>query len=90
MYDYTCAYCGKVVQVMLFSQKQKFCSKPCSVSYARVFRGTTPKNNPTGGCIFQPDSINCFRMECGKCGWNPKVAQERLDAIKEKKHESTV
>ena len=90
MYDYTCAYCGKVVQVRWPSQKQKFCSKSCSASYGNVLRGIIPKDNTTGGCVFQPESVECQRMDCIDCGWNPNVAKERLIAIKEKLYESTV
>lgn len=90
MYEYTCAYCGKVVQVRWPSQAQKFCSKSCSASYGNGLRGVSPKNNYTGDCIFQPESVECHRMNCIDCGWNPDVAKERLNAIKEKLNESTV
>ena len=88
MYDYTCAYCGKVVQVRIPSQVQKFCSKSCSASYGNSVRvGNTPSisrsNHDIGECVFQPESIMCGRRECYKCGWNPVVAHARLEAIME-------
>lgn len=45
-------------------------------------------------CDFNPVGVQCERKECSKCGWNPEVAQARLEAIKaelygkEKKDES--
>ena len=90
MYEYTCAYCGKVVQVKFPSQVQNFCSKSCAASYGNELRGGSPKNNYTGECIFQPESIECHRMDCNDCGWNPEVAKERLAAIMEVWNESTV
>ena len=36
-------------------------------------------------CHFAPPgSVECYRKECSKCGWNPPVANARLEAIKEK------
>lgn len=34
-------------------------------------------------CPFSPN-VTCHNMECRKCGWNPVVATQRLEAIKEK------
>ena len=30
------------------------------------------------------DHVLCMKKNCSKCGWNPEVAQARLDAIIEK------
>lgn len=79
MYEYICAYCGKVVQVRWLSQMQKFCSKSCSASYGNKLRaGKEPK---PGECIYQPESIMCDRRTCSRCGWNPEVAHARLEVI---------
>ena len=41
---------------------------------------------PTGtvtACQFQPEAVHCkLPRECGNCGWNPQVAQQRLEAVK--------
>lgn len=89
-YEYTCAECGKVVQVRYKSLTQKFCSRYCSLKHHNKTRSGTfwndykePADNtiPTGECIFQPESIECYRRNCINCGWNPVVAKARLDKI---------
>ena len=36
-------------------------------------------------CPNAPDtSVICEKKNCSKCGWNPKVAEERQEAIKAK------
>lgn len=36
-------------------------------------------------CPYQPSGhVLCDKKTCSKCGWNPEVAQARLDAIVEK------
>ena len=36
-------------------------------------------------------AVQCEKMICEKCGWNPKVAEARLEAVKAKlaKEEAT-
>ena len=36
-----------------------------------------------GLCRFNT-SINCMESDCSRCGWNPVVTTQRLEAIKEK------
>ena len=37
------------------------------------------------GCRFQPEAVHCILpRDCEKCGWNPQVAQQRLEAVREK------
>ena len=84
MYEYTCAYCGKVVQVRWLSQAQKFCSKSCAASYGntlRAGRSGSRNNEDVDECIFQPETIMCGKRKCESCGWNPVVAKARLEAI---------
>lgn len=86
-YEYTCAYCRRVVRVERSWQVQKFCSKSCAASYGNKLRaGKTPTIEPIpyAPCVFQPESINCTKKDCLNCGWNPVVAKARLDAIRRK------
>lgn len=33
-------------------------------------------------CVYQPNGfVLCEKKTCATCGWNPEVAQARLDAI---------
>lgn len=77
MYEYTCAHCGKVVKVKCKFQVQRFCNKSCAVSYRNKLR-LGPKGE---SCIYEPVGVICERQVCSKCGWNPEVAQARLERI---------
>ncbi len=79
MYEYTCAYCGKVVQVERKWQVRTLCSKSCAAFYATKKR----KEQPGGSCIYEPVGVECDRQVCSKCGWNPEVAHARLERIME-------
>lgn len=84
MYAYICAECGKVVKVEYRCRVQKFCSKSCSAKHGNRMRGRNAETVSTnvitaGDCVFQPESIECFKRNCNKCGWNPVVAKARLD-----------
>lgn len=83
MHEYTCEYCGKVVQVDKKWKVQKFCSKSCAASYGNKLRGKQASIK-LGDCVFQPESIECYKRNCINCGWNPVVAKARLDAIHKK------
>ena len=34
-------------------------------------------------CHFVPKGVQCDKKECHKCGWNPEVAEARLEKIRE-------
>lgn len=80
MYEYTCAYCGKVTQVERRNGLQIYCSKSCAAK-ARNERRVKIDRPTNGECIYQPESINCDRRKCSTCGWNPDVAKARLEAF---------
>lgn len=82
MYEYTCPVCGKVTEVKKKNQVRTYCSRRC-VSMSREARRKDVGLEVEMPCIFQPESIMCGKRECDKCGWNPKVAQERLERIGE-------
>lgn len=76
MFEYTCPVCGKVKRVTYASDVRTYCSNLCS---AMARHGK--RHEVEGECIFQPESVTCYSKTCGKCGWNPAVAQARLDAF---------
>ena len=82
--DFTCPVCGKVKQVARKADMKTFCSRSC----AAISREGTKTRSTLRGvefeCIFKPDAIICTARTCDKCGWNPVVAKDRLDAITEK------
>lgn len=81
MYEYTCPVCGKLTQVSRSYQVRTYCSRACSAKAREAERSDISSEFLNGECIFQPESIDCFKRECSKCGWNPEVAKARLDKI---------
>ena len=85
MHEFICEYCGKTVVTEHMWYGRKFCSRACGAkgrykhNYSTM--GEMLPRNPTGECIFQPESIECSRLNCDNCGWNPEVAKARLDKI---------
>ena len=35
-------------------------------------------------CPHNPEGVRCLRLECYKCGWNPKVGEPRKAQILQK------
>lgn len=83
MFEFTCEYCGKVVQVEKEWQVQRFCNKSCAASYRNEKQTGWTKFEDAGECVFQPESVICGKRICNNCGWNPEVAQARLERIME-------
>lgn len=83
MYEYTCPVCGKVTQVEREWQVRTYCSRACSGKAREAEKAEIESKCITGECIFFPESINCYKRQCGNCGWNPEVAQARLKKIME-------
>lgn len=87
MYEFTCEYCGKVNYVKRKMLIGRFCNKSCACAYGNKKRvGKTAKIEITpeidtsrGECVFQPESIECYKRDCINCGWNPVVAKARLE-----------
>ena len=85
MYEFICEYCGKTVITENMWEGRKFCDRACAAKGRnkpkQIYFGEVLPRNPTGECVFQPESIECHRMNCDNCGWNPEVAKARLDKI---------
>lgn len=68
-----CEYCGKEFDP--YDCRRRFCSQSCSAKHRFGVEdentGTCPHNN----------EVECSSRVCSKCGWNPKVAQARLEAM---------
>lgn len=71
-----CAICGE----KLTARRRTFCSKKCQLRAFAIRRGMSKENamKVEFGCKYNPgvDCESC--VECDYCGWNPKVAEERL------------
>ena len=71
---YRCATCGKRGMDISPQQNRRFCSKQCCANYFN--------NKRYGGevCDFN-EGVLCKQRNCRKCGWNPKVAKKRMEAL---------
>ena len=84
MFEYTCPVCGKVTQVHKEWQKRTYCSTTCAAKAREEKLKEVRVNFLEGDCVFQPESIMCYERNCANCGWNPVVANSRLEAIRKK------
>lgn len=93
MYEFHCAYCGKVKRVLRVCDVGRFCSKSCAARWGNEQRYGKKEPEPkfreprlpeVGECVYQPESIMCDRRICSECGWNPEVAKARLQEITKK------
>ena len=71
-----CGWCGKLFQPIRPSHL--FCSKDC---YAAAAYTVNKKPIPVELSCSYNEQLICSMHTCSKCGWNPEVAQARLDAI---------
>ena len=88
-----CEYCGEAMN----PSNLRFCSYACS---NRAVRGVKRVDvdmsyewNSAGGGLWHcryRRHIQCKDRDCANCGWNPEVAEARLQAIMEKRKEVTV
>lgn len=91
--DKYCEYCGEAVS----SNDRRFCSYTCSNRASRGLKKVEVDmsydwNSAGGGlwhCRYRLH-IQCKDRDCANCGWNPEVAEARLQAIIEKRKEVTV
>lgn len=80
---YTCVNCGIGFESVI--KDAKFCGKHCSNQYKQT-QGNAELNS--GQYAIQcpnNEGVVCDRPYCYKCGWNPVVAQRRMDNFRRRK-----
>ncbi len=71
---YKCANCGKRGLDNSCAQNKRFCSKKCSNIYHA-------KNRFAGSSCEFNEGVACEKHLCRNCGWNPTVANMRVEAL---------
>lgn len=74
-YVKSCENCGKQFESTSFHAR--YCSCHCS-NKARAGRRRELKKEQM--CPHN-NYVTCNNHECGSCGWNPEVAQKRMDKV---------
>ena len=70
-----CLYCGKQIPE---DRKAVYCDNKCS-TYA-YYQRHNPRKVLADACLcYFNREVLCSYRECERCGWNPVVAQRRLD-----------
>ena len=77
---FKCVVCGKRGMDKSSTQNRKFCSQECSDFYHRRKKGIGLKGDERVHCKFN-DGVVCHTHKCRGCGWNPVVAQKRMEAV---------
>ena len=76
MREFTCIVCGAKDIDRSHSQTRVFCSLECKNAHWRM---THAQPIEYEHCVFN-EGVACDNPKCGRCGWNPTVAQKRLEA----------
>ena len=74
-----CVICGKKITDRSTNHARKYCSESCSYQGWRIRNGLQAKK-PAFLCVHN-NYVECQIHNCRTCGWNPEVAQKRLDAF---------
>jgi hypothetical protein len=72
MAKFVCLYCGKEFEGRPGEENRVLCSKKCYQNFMYEQTHFTCPNN---------EAVVCTQKVCWKCGWNPKVAQKRLEVM---------
>ena len=75
--EFTCVVCGTKGIDRSATQNKRFCSRQCQDTYWNWKRYGKNNNNP---CLHN-EGVACINHNCDNCGWNPKVAKKRMEAI---------
>ncbi len=70
---HTCIHCG--IEFWSRLKDAKYCSRRCAAQTNNQKRAEARR---TFQCPHNP-GVECNHKTCGSCGWNPNVAQRRLD-----------
>lgn len=76
-----CKNCGRDI-TPLDNRRRKFCSKECCDSFhKKKYKNEDfkPYIEPEFICPHN-EGISCLCKNCSTCGWNPEVAQKRMEA----------
>ena len=81
--EFSCFLCGKKGIDRTCRQNRMFCSANCRNKY--YYRMNTSKDimlykKKKNSCVHN-DEVHCVEHNCDKCGWNPAVAQKRLESF---------
>lgn len=92
MYQFVCNQCGKIKEVEYKGKVGLYCSRKCA-DLAKKKDGIVihddgydwkvirQGNHPYFECRYN-NMVGCDTRNCEQCGWNPKVANERLEKIR--------
>lgn len=76
---YKCATCGKKGIDSSHNKNRRFCCTNCADTYYRRQKGVGVEKEGRKLCMFN-EGVECYKHNCGSCGWNPIVTQKRLEA----------
>ena len=84
-----CEYCGTVMELPERKRNQRFCSPSCFAKSRTLDVDTDfdwkKFRDGLWVCRYHSEGeIGCTNRQCDKCGWNPKIAESRLEAIRRK------
>lgn len=72
-----CLNCGSEFDS---DRDKKFCNARCNKTYWMRQKRAKDRGEAPGECILN-EGVECYDHKCRNCGWNPKVARKRLEAI---------
>jgi hypothetical protein len=81
MCEYTCPVCGVTKSVRYEWEVRTYCSRSCAQKANEAKKRAVREICIDGECVFQPESIMCYKRNCTNCGWNPVVAKARLEKL---------
>lgn len=79
-FSFICANCGASFESHY--KDAKFCSRTCSsqCAHSQRYRKDREMTSKVIQCPYN-EGVSCYADHCWKCGWNPAVAQRRLNKL---------
>lgn len=78
MKEFTCLFCGAKGIDNSRTGTRKFCNENCAAAHWRAEQGIGDDQRER--CLFN-EGVVCDQHRCSNCGWNPAVAQKRMEAL---------
>jgi hypothetical protein len=82
MIEVTCIHCGK--KVLAKKAFAMYCNASCRNKHrwSRIKQGLVPyeRSFALPECPYN-EGVNCGVQKCRACGWNPAVAEKRMEAL---------